>query len=87
MKKEELPENHWTRKSSCVLFVTFWDGNERKFWSGDARKKQYAGNLLYWANHLRNLCEVRWAGSVKEYAIYKAKDAQYIGDPIIKVRY
>ncbi len=81
-----ISESDWRMKACCVLFVTFTDNNERKFYSGDARYPKYKGNLNHWYNHLRNLAENKWPGKVKEFAIYRSVRMEIVGDPILKVK-
>jgi hypothetical protein len=72
--------------ASCVMFVTYKDGNTRTYYSRDASGKQ-KGNTYYWMNHLRDLCEKNWEGKVKEYAIYRCINGKHEGDPMLKQKY
>lgn len=86
MRKEELAKNDWRRKSCMVMYVQFWDNpTPRTFWSKDAEIKDKAGNMAYWYNRLSGLANTTWAGKIKEYVIYRAVNAEIVGDPIIKV--
>lgn len=85
MRREELNPKDFRMQACLIMYVTFWDGNERTFWSGDARKPAMKGNMGYWYNHLCQYPNVKWAGRVKEYVIYRAQEGNHIGDPIIKV--
>lgn len=85
MRKETLNPKDFRMQACMVLYVTFWDGNNRTFWSGDARYPKYKGNMGHWYNHLNNLAMNKWSGNVKEYAIFRASNGERIGDPVIKV--
>lgn len=70
--------------ASCVLFVTFRDGNMRTFYSRDI--DHHRDNLHFWFSHLQNLVRNKpdWQGKVQKYAIYRCLNGEPNGEPIVR---
>lgn len=83
MRKEPLPDKDFRMKACMVLYIHFWNSDKpRTFWSRDADKQK--GNHGYWYQHLYNLATVKWAGTWKSFAIFRAEGGERVGDAIIR---
>lgn len=68
--------------ASCVLFITFLDGQVRTYYSKDIEKEK--DNLWYWSNWARNKAEVEYVGKVRSWAVFRSVNGVETGDPIFK---